>query len=542
MILYCFNGGMKMKRFIFVILSLLIAGGMVFARGSSQSVSSQTGGPVEFTATFAPGVYHGDPNDMVLYDRLTSLTNVKPNWIVIPGANWSERKNLMINSGDMPEVFYMGSFGRDEVETYGRQGVFIDLTDPIRQYAPNLVRIMGRDPIYKASITNPSDGKIYNVAGMNNRIADTLTGTMFIYQPWLDKLGIPFPTTYLEFENMLRAFKTRDPNGNGRADEYPFVFANGWSANSSLQQFFAMFGYGYQGIRPGANSFVETSDGRAVFVPGTTNFREAIVWLHKLFSEGLLAEEDYAAMDRNLFSAKMFADPVVAGSFSAFHKNSAYAPEERYDDYVRISTPLKGPHGDQIYMQNSKIYGLGGTFIITQRGAGKTADLMRWLDACFEPEMSKELCFGPIGVTLEKRPNGMIGFIPTPSDTNYNQFRYGQAPGTGIPFYIGPEEWGTTMEIMEEDRDRIPWVQNELKPYLTQWFVYQYPIASETQFMQTRGQEIETFVKTTQARWLMQGGIESEWDSFQARLRTMGVDEYTRVMQSQVDRFAQYSR
>ena len=95
---------------------------------------------------------------------------------------------------------------------------------------------------------------------------------------------------------------------------------------------------------------------------------------------------------------------------------------------------------------------------------------------------------------------------------------------------------------MEEDIDRIPWVQNELAPYLTQWFIAPYPVAEETQFVQTKGKEIEDYVKTTQAKWLMSGGIEREWDAFQARLKTMGVDEYTRVMQNQIDRINQYAK
>jgi putative aldouronate transport system substrate-binding protein len=530
-----------MKRIAITILCLIVTVGMSFARGNSQNAAeSSSGGPVEFTATFIKGVYHGDPNDMVLMQDLEKQTNVKINWLVIPDTNWNERKNILINSGDMPDVFYLGTYNNAEIDQYGRQGLFLDLASSIKQYAPNVQRIMDADPIFKAIITNPSDGKIYNIKGQHNAPQGNIAGTMFVYQPWLDKLGLKMPTTYLEFENMLRAFKTQDPNGNGRADEYPFVFANGWSANSSLQQFFAMFGYGYQGIRPNGDSFVEDKNGKAVFVPGTTNFREAIVWLHKLFSEGLLAEEDYAAMDRNLFSAKNYSETVVTGSFSAFHKTASYIPAERYDDYTRISIPMKGPHGDQIYMQGSKVLGVVGGFTITNKAKNIPA-IMGWLDAQFEPRRSLEMQFGPIGINLEEKPGGLIGQKPTPADIDYNQFRYAQCPGTG-PFYMSQEDWGKTFEIPNDDKYQILWVQGELKPYLNQWFIYSYPIEEETRFIQTRGQEIETYVKTTQAKWLMNGGIEREWDAFQAQLKTMGVDEYTKVMQNQVDRFAQYMK
>ena len=44
---------------------------------------------------------------------------------------------------------------------------------------------------------------------------------MFINKTWLDKLGLQMPTTWDELENVLDAFKTQDPNGNGKADEVP---------------------------------------------------------------------------------------------------------------------------------------------------------------------------------------------------------------------------------------------------------------------------------------------------------------------------------
>jgi putative aldouronate transport system substrate-binding protein len=530
-----------MKRIAVGILCLLMAAGVSFGRGNTESSGSPSGGgPAEFSATFIKGVYHGDPNDMILYKDLEKGTNVKVNWLVIPQTNWNERKNILINSGDMPDVFYMGTYSSDEIDRYGRQGLFLDLTDPIRQHAPNLQRIMTSYPVFKAVITNPSDGKIYNVRGQHNRAANNLAGKIFVYQPWLDKLGLKMPTTYLEFENMLRAFKTQDPNGNGRADEYPFVFASGWSGNSSLQQFFAMFGYQYEGIRPTSSLFTEV-DNKAIFVPGTENFKEAIIWLHKLFTEGLLAEEDYAAMDRNLFSAKNFSETVVTGSFSAFHKNSAYVPAERFDDYTRVDIPMKGPRGSQVYAQNSKVIGTVGGFIVTNKAKNIPA-IMGWLNAHFDPRKSLEISLGPIGVTLEEKAGGIIGYKPTPADTNYNQFRYGQSPADDAPFFIPPDAWGKTIEIMEEDQDMLPWVQNVLPPYLTQYTIYSYPIEAETRFIQSRGKEIDDYVKTTQAKWLMDGGIEREWDSFQAQIKTMGVDEYIRVIQSQIDRFSQYMK
>ena len=43
----------------------------------------------------------------------------------------------------------------------------------------------------------------------------------------MNKLGLEVPNTVEEYENVLRAFRDQDPNGNGLKDEVPY-FARQW--------------------------------------------------------------------------------------------------------------------------------------------------------------------------------------------------------------------------------------------------------------------------------------------------------------------------
>ena len=529
---------MKTKKLFLAVLIVLLTGGIIFAAGGGQQ-TRPADGHVQISATYAMGAYDADPATMVTFDRMAQETGVRVNWILVPEVNWNERKNIMVNSGDVPDVFYRGGFSAVEIDRWGRQGVFLDLTNEIPRYMPNLSRIYQTDPTLRALSINYEDNKIYAIRGHINRFTNNLVGVKYIYKPWLDKLGIPFPKTFLEFENMLRRFKNEDPNGNGIADEFPFVFANGWSDNSSIQQFFAMFGYGYNGIRPNGGLFIENFERnggrRAVFVPGTPNFRDAIIWLHRLFSEGLLAEEDYTG-DRALFSAKMYAEPVRAGSFSAWYKDASYTTADRYDDYIEIVPPLIGPNGHQIHLTGSRHLGTQGTILVTMRGRNRLPDILRWVDNHFDRVRSFELFYGAVGVGLQQGADGMFRYIPPPAGTTPNQWIYGNSPHTGV-IYIPRDAWGRDIEVFQQDVFRYGW-WDKITPFLTQAQGFQmFPIAEETAFIQAEGLEINTFVKTTQARWLMQGGIQQEWDSFQSRLRTMGVERYTRIMQNQLDRF-----
>jgi putative aldouronate transport system substrate-binding protein len=61
--------------------------------------------------------------------------------------------------------------------------------------------------------------------------------------------------------------------------------------------------------------------------------------------------------------------------------------------------------------------------------------------------------------------------------------------------------------------------------------------AEETNFIQTTGTDLQNYVKDTQAKWLLEGGIENEWDAYLAKLRSLKLDEYLKVMQTAYDRF-----
>ena len=165
---------------------------------------------------------------------------------------------------------------------------------------------------------------------------------------------------------------------------------------------------------------------------------------------------------------------------------------------------------------------------------------MRWLDAHFEPRTSIELFLGPVGTTLVDKGN-ILDYAPNPPGSSYNEFRYANAP-VHVPMIIAGDDWGKTVEIMAEDVVRLDWLRNTLKPFITQRGIYGYSTAEESRWILSQGADIRDYFVPIEARWIIDGGIEQEYDAVMARLKAMGIDEYTRIMQAQIDRFAQYSK
>ena len=81
-------------------------GGAVQPKGqdSSQAVAEEKG-KEKIKVTFIKNEWHGDPNDMEIYKILEEKTGVEVEWQVYSAATWEDKKNLILSSGDLPDVF-----------------------------------------------------------------------------------------------------------------------------------------------------------------------------------------------------------------------------------------------------------------------------------------------------------------------------------------------------------------------------------------------------------------------------------------------------
>ncbi|NJL72832.1 MAG: extracellular solute-binding protein, partial [Candidatus Competibacteraceae bacterium] len=207
-----------------------VAGGQKDAAKSGGAVQMNATGlpivksPVTYTMVTRKRVINGPYEDMIFFKRLEEKTGVKIEWNAIPEGQYEEKKNLILASNDLPDAFFGRlSLRSSDIVLYSSQKAFIPLEDLIAKYAPRLTAIFKDRPDFKAMAVAP-DNKIYSTPFAYSVGVANVPTNMFIYKPWLDKLGLKVPTTVDEFHATLKAFKERDPNGNGKADEVPFTF------------------------------------------------------------------------------------------------------------------------------------------------------------------------------------------------------------------------------------------------------------------------------------------------------------------------------
>lgn len=111
--------------------------------------------------------------------------------------------------------------------------VAIALNPYIDEYMPNFSKILKEYPDIARDL-QVEDGNyifastLYDVNNEEDRMANSVYG-LAIREDWLDTVGMEMPTNISEWYEVLKAFKTMDPNGNGVQDEEPICMASsGW--------------------------------------------------------------------------------------------------------------------------------------------------------------------------------------------------------------------------------------------------------------------------------------------------------------------------
>ncbi|HOJ12100.1 MAG TPA: extracellular solute-binding protein, partial [Clostridiales bacterium] len=377
----------KAKRIICIIISVLIVVGLFVGcttgtgkkdnndvgKTSSKSNESDnkstsedlptTGFPIVETpitlkimARYRTGM--ADFKDMITWQEYEKLTNIKIDWIMIERASAGEKRNLALATGDLPDAFLKCNFSNSDLIKYGAEGTFIPLNDLIDKYAPNYQKAINDEvnfPDAKRAVTR-LDSNIYSFIYLihNDSVAVKVGPNMYINKKWMDAVGKGMPTTTDEFYDVLKAFKTGDPNGNGQADEIPWYV----TGVSGLDPLNGAWGLQNRGTRVGYIDFDENLK-KVRFYPADPKYKEMLQFANKLYNEKLIDEEMFTA---NLADLLAKGSKNMIGAFVA--AGNQYVGPEHENDFVGLDYALKGPHGDQNWNANPSAL-TTGSFVIT---------------------------------------------------------------------------------------------------------------------------------------------------------------------------------
>lgn len=177
-------------------------------------------------------------------------------------------------------------------------------------------------------MTTFPDGHIYSL-GKRLPARPKTSNQPTINKAWLDRLGLEVPTTLEELEDVLRAFKTQDANGNGDPnDEIPiFGISN-----------YLLLPFGYDAI----DSDMILRNGEVYYAATSDEYKEGLKWLQKMYAEGLIDPESFT-QDDTMKNAKYQAPEASRVGFA-----DTWIPDAQFgqwsDEYIVIE-PIAGPDG-----------------------------------------------------------------------------------------------------------------------------------------------------------------------------------------------------
>jgi putative aldouronate transport system substrate-binding protein len=461
-----------------------------------------------------------------LLQKMEEETNVVLEGGYVSPSAWNERKNLILAGGQLPDVILSG-LNKADIVTYGSQGMFIPLNDLIDKYAPNIKALYAKYPQFQAECVAP-DGNQYYIKGINGLPFRESGCNLFINTNWLNKLGLAKPTTYDEFYNVLKAFKTRDPNGNGLADEIPFsaIFANGMDYNMLFNLF---SGWGFT---MGGDYMTVDANGRILLAPMHPNFPEALKYFNKLYKEGLIDQEIFTLTNANL-TAKGKSSVPVLGSYPDWFGDPVVG-SERFNQEYDVLEPMQGPYS-RLWRRVSG-FGSGGTAVITSSCQDPELAI-KWIDYCYRPEISLQLSRGQIGEVLELR-DGTFYSKPAPQGMSDDEFRLKYCPDLAFSWALTPEILQYVQLPLSFDR-KIKKFFPANKPYLPEKYIPDLMYSKEeSDEMSFYAADIQSYINKTVPQFITgQLDIDANTKDFVNQLEKMGALKYAAVIQASYDRY-----
>ncbi len=133
--------------------------------GPASSAASETSeGKKEFTIVCQAA---GDTNPSVsewwIWDKYEEMTGIHINWIEVPESSMSERKNLIMNSTDVPDAFWQVTWTTEELTRYGGEGAFVNIAPYMDTCTPNLKKLLTDEVNGGLAAVTMIDGGIYSM-------------------------------------------------------------------------------------------------------------------------------------------------------------------------------------------------------------------------------------------------------------------------------------------------------------------------------------------------------------------------------------------
>ena len=361
----------------------------------------------------------------------------------------------------------------------------------------------------------------------------------YINKKWLDYLKLDVPTTTEELEQVLIAFRDNADklekkfNIEGGVIPMSFIINNGDQDPAILINGFGE-GYGDTG-----DHFAVKDDGTVIYTTVQEGYKEGIQWLHQLVEEKLVDPEAFT---------QEWSTYVAKG------KNHRYglcftwdiANIDNNEDYVMLPA-LAGPDGlvNITRQNNSETSGFDRGRCVLTTSCRNTALAAAWIDQMYEPIQSPQNNWGTYGEKdsfniFEMSENAEGGQMLKHMDLgDASPVEVREAQSVNGPLAILNEYYDVYVTEPADAKWRLDNMHETYLKDMNSKYVYPNVFMSidDTNKVSQYDTDIKKYAEQKKADWILNGGIDKEWDSYLKKMEQYGLSDYLAIKQKYFDQY-----
>ena len=327
------------------------------------------------------------------HEAMREATGVSIDFNLLGESTYSEKMNLMMASGDLPDMFGQ-TVSQYDANLLGaiEDNILLDMEPLLADNAPDFKALLDADPDFANGVYN-TDGTICQFAG---RCIDRVSQGLLIRGDWLEDLNLEAPKNFDELTDVLRAFKTEKGANNALLVNFECDCGLAPFFNTSFMGF---RGVGYQRVAPDSDELICSY--------ASEGFIDYLNYLHSLFAEGIITDDfmttgkEYGNWESSYYSGK-------CGVWQDDCKYTDPAFRENGEDPNWKAIPFALSDID-VHVTMSNVVAMNGKLFITT--ACKEPEVaMQYVNYCYTEPGKDLVAFGVEDLTYTKDADGKIAY------------------------------------------------------------------------------------------------------------------------------------
>jgi len=461
-----------------------------------------------------------------VWNEIERVTGIKINWECTIANDFPQAVQTRLAAGvQLPDMITV-----PDPVPYLTQKIFINLDSLINDYAPDIKKVFDENKDVRAAMADPS-GAILCIPTIPKEINTIHTRMLAIRKDWLDKVGLPVPTTMDDWYAALKAFK----NAPGMPSNL-IPYNHSSKTNLADQRAFsAAFGLELAY----ANGYHVGSDGKIFYDYQTENGKAFITFLSRLVAEGLMTSTDDNEGRANLANGIVGAydgwPDSLTPSKILLVKNHPEA------NLVPAPFPTSSYNSKPTSISPYPTYEYAASMFIS-KDCKQPEIAMKWLNFLFTPAGKNLTNFGIEGANYTMQ-NGQAVindfYLHNPDGLAPSEVQRYIGCRPSIPFYMS-KEYELQIKMLDPfSAASVPFIQVASRPPS---FPSVMPSSAEVSSLRAIQADFDTFVTEQIAKFVLGERPIGEYDQFMKELDSRGLPDILKVKQAQYDRYVAWTK